>query len=178
MDTNKNLVPVYDIVNYSDCFTGVQTCAPTSPCPSRPTCPNHQFHRMGQHYVFVTPGRRMLRPPVLGTTKAKLPPHMLKGKRRYTPTPRCLRAKPKPMPKPKPKPKTTVRRTIPKNKNIKPTRRFLTTKIMRKTVHRDTVIIRRDTVLKNGKMYVRVLKGFASKVVVTKHMDDDSDFLE
>lgn len=92
---------------------------------------------------------------------------MLRGKRRYTPIPRCFRGKKTH--------KTTVRRTIPKNRNLRQTRQFPPTKTMPKTTtKKETVILKRETVFKNGKMYVRVVKAFAPK----KSIKDDSDYLQ
>ncbi|KAJ2954703.1 hypothetical protein O0L34_g3004 [Tuta absoluta] len=74
----------YEVTNYSLCFSSMHLlCPKPKPCPSRPACPDHRYHRMGDRYVVLNPrrqGRRMLNPS--GTT---LSMKMMNGKRRYTP---------------------------------------------------------------------------------------------
>ncbi|CAH0731965.1 unnamed protein product, partial [Brenthis ino] len=81
----KNKQYDYYAINYSDCFNiPVTPCPPRPPCPSIPTCPDHRFHRMGDKYPKL-PSRRMGK-KLRSTTNVTLPMHMLKGKRRYSPT--------------------------------------------------------------------------------------------
>lgn len=77
------------------------------------------------------------------TSTPSLPKHMLKGKRRYTPLPRRRRNMHKPV----------VRK------------RAGTTK-------RQTVILKRTSVMKNGKIMMKIIKGLAVKTT------DDPDFLQ
>ncbi|XP_072933054.1 uncharacterized protein [Epargyreus clarus] len=139
----------FDMVNYSDCYQPASGCPTVQPCPSHPPCPNHAFHRMGQK--FRSPARRVnTRRP---KTTPSLPMIMLKGKRRYTPKP--LR-----------------RRHTTKNPTIKKT----ISNTMPTTVQ--TVIIRKETIVKNGRKFIKVIRGIVRRQSNLLKGFDADDFLE
>ncbi|XP_030038835.2 uncharacterized protein LOC115454229 [Manduca sexta] len=120
----------YIITNYTDCF------GPATGCPP---WPGNRFLRIGD-YKYMEEKRQIVYAP----TTPSLPARMLKGKRRYTPTPRMKRREHREV-------ITTVKLVItPKN----------------------TVVLRRVSVMKNGRMMIKVVKGLKER---RKH---DSDFLE
>ncbi|KAL0819110.1 hypothetical protein ABMA28_008372 [Loxostege sticticalis] len=157
----------YEIQNYSECFKGPAICPTYPPCPSIPTCPNHRFHRMGQRYVFVTPnGRRQADPPRT-TLKVSLPYHMLHGKRRYTPIPKIRRQRME---------KEARRRSMAAKKAASKTQKKV-------PVSRDTVVIRRESIIKNGKIFMKIFKAYVTtkpmkKATTIKKCTKDTDFLE
>ncbi|XP_059051914.1 uncharacterized protein LOC131846594 [Achroia grisella] len=157
----------YELLNYSDCFTAPTSCPMDPPCPSNPTCPNHRFHRMGQHYVFHNKPRRMIRPPSIPSPS--LPLRMLKGKTRYTPKAKMRRIK---NVKEKVKKSTTMMLQIQKNK------RFIKKSKVISNIQRKTIVLKKETLFRNGKKLIRVIKGLAPIAVTKKYVIVDSDYLE
>ncbi|KAM3961162.1 uncharacterized protein ACR2FA_004713 [Aphomia sociella] len=164
-DNEKN----YELLNYSDCFTGPTMCPTVQPCPSVPTCPNHRFHRMGQHYIFQNP-RRMARP--LSGPPPSLPMYMLKGKRRYTPIPKIKRLKSTI------KKKTRKRTTMVRKTQFVRKRTFAKKSGLTDKGGVKTIVLRRESVIKKGKKLIRVIKGIAVTSVPQKTLSFNSDFLE
>lgn len=128
-------------------------CPSRPPCPSKPTCPDHRFHRMGQIYQFSQ--FRRVGKKLRSTTKVTLPMHMLRGKRRYTPTGR--------------KKKRRTARTTPKMSPVieKGNKMSLTT--IR------TAVLKKKEVMRSSKK-VKVIKKIIKKPSKKKH--DSDDFLE
>lgn len=138
----------YEIVNYSDCYRPASDCPSPAPCPSRPTCKDHRFHRMADPYG----GRRMI---IHQTPVVSLPRHMLKGKRRYTPLPKMRRTHSKRTKRTR-KPRQIIRRL----RRTLRTTTHSTTKMERLTTMQ-MIILRRETIVRNGMKLVKVIKGFA-----------------
>ncbi|CAH2095222.1 unnamed protein product [Euphydryas editha] len=144
----------YYAINYSDCFRVPATpCPSRPPCPSHPTCPDHRFHRMGQTYQF-SQFRRMGKKS-RSTTKVTLPMHMLRGKRRYTPTGRK-------------KKRRATRTTVKMSSAIKINKKMSLTTIR-------TTILKNKEVTRNVKK-VKAVKKFIKKP--NKQKQDSDDFLE
>lgn len=146
---NIYFFPDYVAINYSDCFNlPPRPCPKIVPCPSKPTCPDHRYHRMGQKYVFVTSRRRgTVIPPrrtfprlPSRTTTPSLPAHMLRGKRRYM---AFLRKK--------------VLEELKVTANMKNQNK-------KKTKTLRTVVVKKELFVKNGRSYV---KNFVKGVVTT-----------
>lgn len=125
-----------------------------------PTCPDHRFHRMGDKYRFI-PSRRMVKTP-RSTTKVNLPAHMLKGKRRYSPTWKKKKRRTK---------ISTVKMTTVKTNKKKTSPGKPPAQTFR------TVIIKKETVIKNGKKVLKVVKGLVKKKIKVTN-NDKSDFLQ
>ncbi|CAH0402334.1 unnamed protein product [Chilo suppressalis] len=178
----------FEPVNYSACFVyQVGGCPTQAPCPSNPTCPNHRFHRAGDHYIYITQARRMLHASRgYPTLKVSLPHHMLHGKRRYTPIPKHRRKtakKPQMVTKKMTQKKCSYSMTndmkIPQTNKITKTKINKMTKPQTKS-KQQTVILRKEIVIRNGNRWIKVIKGIPTKAMNTKSnkIKDDSDFLE
>uniref|UniRef100_A0A2A4K2N1 Kazal-like domain-containing protein n=1 Tax=Heliothis virescens TaxID=7102 RepID=A0A2A4K2N1_HELVI len=183
----------YKIVNYSDCF-GPQTC---------PTL-GKLYKKLKGFAIYHAKRRMMMPDVPGGTTPLQILTIMAPlvrtkrrtqpGKRRYTPEktkifkrttttlPPCMRGlylTPPPYVGTIPKPRTTDRRRRFMPKQLPPQRittrimNRLTTQIIR-TATVGTVVLSNVTVWKNGRMMVKIVKGY-KKPMTTK---GDSDFLE
>ncbi|XP_046972331.1 uncharacterized protein LOC124539053 [Vanessa cardui] len=145
----------YFAINYSDCFNLPTTpCPPIPTCPSIPTCPDHRFHRMGQKFKFP-PTRKLAKKP-RSTTKVSLPIHMLRGRRRYSPTWKKKKRK-----------TTKVTVKMSSNKNVKKT-----------SVAKVKPTILKKRVTKSDRKLKKVFKGLIKKPERNKKRDESNDFLE
>ncbi|XP_031770584.1 uncharacterized protein LOC116413811 [Galleria mellonella] len=158
----------YELLNYSDCFTGPVSCPTALPCPSNPTCPNHQEHKMGQRNLVRNQPRRMVSLPIKSST---LPMYMLKGKRRYTP---ILKKR---------KIKSIMKKEIQKYTSMIRKRGFVKKKmfVTRSTLiitsNKKTIVLRKESVIRNGKKLLKVIKGISTTAATEKPVNYDSEFL-
>ncbi|CAG9567922.1 unnamed protein product [Danaus chrysippus] len=143
----------YYPINYSDCFNiPAKPCPPQVSCPSIPTCPDHRTHTMGK---ISKTTKRLRRAFYAVATINALPARMLKGRRRYSPTWRKKKRKTTPPMTPAIITKKTIKKTIPTTTRTK--------------------IIKKFTIRKNGKIFLKVVKAVIRK---NENKKKDSDFLE
>ncbi|XP_050354878.1 uncharacterized protein LOC126776413 [Nymphalis io] len=145
----------YYAINYSDCFgISVTLCPPIPPCPSFPTCPDHRFHRMGKKYKFAPTSKLVKKPR--STTQVSLPIHMLRGRRRYSPTW-----------KKKKRPTTKI--------TVKMSKTSINEKKTSAKVK--TIILKKKVVTKTKRKLQNIFKG-DKKRKQNKKQDESDDFLE
>ncbi|XP_022815761.1 uncharacterized protein LOC111349032, partial [Spodoptera litura] len=162
----------YHLVNYSDCFN--PSLSTTTPCPAL----DKLMTKILGYYIFRPNGAKA----VYASTTVRTTKALRRNQRRYTPektrkikkTTTCspcernkkllaeLEAKAWSI-------EPVVQSTTKKKRNSGPVKRSRT---------EATIVLKKETVWKNGKMMHKVVKGFKSKPKIAKRTHDDSDFLE